>query len=81
MATSSLMEPRGCAFDGDGTVYVADKGGNAVYSLPANANAYSLDTPLSKVASVQGAFGVAVYTQVVDEPSWWPWGEPSWWPW
>jgi serine/threonine-protein kinase len=82
MATTSLSEPRGCAFDGDGTVYVADKGGNAVYSLPANANAYGLDTPLSLVASVQGAFGLAVYTQVVDEPSsWWPWSGPSWWPW
>mmetsp|Transcript_110442 Transcript_110442/g.323094 ORF Transcript_110442/g.323094 Transcript_110442/m.323094 type:complete len:383 (-) Transcript_110442:68-1216(-) len=33
---SGLAEPRGCAYDGESTLYVADGGDNAVYSLPAN---------------------------------------------
>merc|ERR1719401_2355112 len=34
--SSTFQEPRGCAFDGDSTVYVADKVGNAVYQFPSN---------------------------------------------
>lgn len=63
--SSSLQEPRGCAFDGTSTVYVADRTLHAVYSLASSAEYYNSDTPLMKVADLNGAFGVAVYTRVV----------------
>jgi len=59
--TNALSEPRGCAFDGDGTVYVADKNYNAVYQFASNAQEFSPSTPLTKAADFQGAFGVSVY--------------------
>lgn len=31
-----MTAPRGCAYDGDGTIYVADKGTNAIYTFPAH---------------------------------------------
>jgi len=62
--SSSLQQPRGCAFDGDSTVYVADKVGNAVYQFPSNTQDLTDVPPLTKAADLQGAFGVAVYTQI-----------------
>lgn len=61
--SSSLQQPRGCAFDGDSTVYVADKVANAVYQFPSNMQELTENRPLTKAADVQGAFGVAVYVQ------------------
>lgn len=62
----SLEQPRGCAFDGDSTVYVADKVANAVYQFPSNMQDLTERTPLTKAADLPGAFGVAVYVQVED---------------
>ena len=36
MVTDKLLEPRGYVWDGDGTIFVADRGGGAVYGLPSN---------------------------------------------
>ena len=57
--TSSMAAPRGCVFDRENTVYVADTEGNAVYSMPAGFvqlravrhifKAYEVDSP-SQVA-------------------------------
>lgn len=32
--TDKLIQPRGCVWDGDGTIYVADKGAGAIYTFP-----------------------------------------------
>lgn len=57
--TDKLIQPRGCVWDRDGTVFVADKGGNAIYSLPGNMHTL---TPmrLTKVVDFGDAFGLAV---------------------
>ncbi len=57
-----LTQPRGCAYDGDGTVYVADKGQGAVYSFAANMGVMQPTHSLRKVAEFQDAYGVAVFT-------------------
>eukprot|EP00933_Yihiella_yeosuensis_P042415 TRINITY_DN3698_c3_g1_i1.p1 TRINITY_DN3698_c3_g1~~TRINITY_DN3698_c3_g1_i1.p1 ORF type:complete len:328 (+),score=40.61 TRINITY_DN3698_c3_g1_i1:102-1085(+) len=63
--SSALQEPRGCAFDGANTVYVADKGRNAVYQFASNLGSNLVpNRPLSKALDMQGAFGVAIYTVV-----------------
>lgn len=62
--TSTLQEPRGCAYDGDSTVYVADKAQNAVFQFAANMNAVLPNRRLTKAADLQGAFGVAVYVRL-----------------
>lgn len=56
-----LTNPRGCTWDGDGTVYVADRGANAVYSFASNMQDLSM-AQLTKTADIQDAFGVAVFT-------------------
>mmetsp|Transcript_89020 Transcript_89020/g.247329 ORF Transcript_89020/g.247329 Transcript_89020/m.247329 type:complete len:352 (-) Transcript_89020:82-1137(-) len=56
-----LTNPRGCAWDGDGTVYVADRGANAVYSFAGNMQALNA-AQFTKAVDFQDAFGVAVYS-------------------
>ena len=55
-----MAEPRGCAYDGDGTVYIADKSANAVYQFPSNR--LQANVSLTRAADMDGAYGVAVYT-------------------
>jgi hypothetical protein len=54
-----LKKPRGCAYDGDGTVYIADQTGNKVFMMPANMNSVQPE-PLEKVLDFADSFGVAV---------------------
>jgi len=67
--SSSFVEPRGCSFDGDGTVYVADKGGNSIYQFASNMEHLKSERPMTKAAELQGPFGVAVYSQL-DNYEW-----------
>jgi len=61
MVTDKLTMPRGCAWDGGGTVYVADRAANAVFSFPGNM--VNLDTALiQKAVDFEDAFGVAVFS-------------------
>lgn len=59
--SSVLDRPRGCAWDGDGTVYVADRGAGRVYSLPSNMHILSR-SDLSEAFEYDDAFGLAVLT-------------------
>lgn len=61
LVSDRLTNPRGCAWDGDGTVYVADRGANSVYSFAGNMHQLST-AQLSVAAKADDAFGVAVYT-------------------
>lgn len=57
--TDTLSKPRGCASDGDGTVYVADQGGGAIYSFPGNMAAIHPE-PMAKILDFTDSFGLAV---------------------
>lgn len=59
--SEKMLGPRGCSWDGDGTVYVADETGNQVWSFPANMKSLSPQR-LDKAFQVQGPSGVAVFT-------------------
>jgi len=53
-----LGRPRGLAWDGDNTLFVADEVGGQIFSMPVGR--VQLDPPLTKAMSLPGAFGVAV---------------------
>lgn len=55
--TSSLSRPRGCTWDGDGTVFVADRDG-AVYSFAGNMHTLGR-TEVKKAFAMEDAFGIA----------------------
>lgn len=55
--TEQLEAPRGLAWDGDGTVYVADQAGSAVFSFPSGKLAA---TQTSRVVDLHDAFGLAL---------------------
>jgi len=54
-----LQAPRGCVWDRDGTVFVADKTGNAVYSFAGNMHTLQ-PARLTKLVEFEDSFGVAV---------------------
>jgi len=56
-----LTQPRGCAYDGESTLYVADHGADAVYSLAANMLRLRKVRQLAKVVSVQRPSQLAVF--------------------
>lgn len=57
--SEQLDQPRGCVWDNDGTVFVADKKGNAVYSFPGNMHTLG-HARMTKVVDIDDAFGLAV---------------------
>jgi sugar lactone lactonase YvrE len=59
---SGLGEPRGLAWDHDNTMFVADEAAGKVYSFPSGRMVEG--APLSKAVDIQGAFGVAVFTEM-----------------
>eukprot|EP00442_Polarella_glacialis_P037281 CAMPEP_0115115426 /NCGR_PEP_ID=MMETSP0227-20121206/42674_1 /TAXON_ID=89957 /ORGANISM="Polarella glacialis, Strain CCMP 1383" /LENGTH=402 /DNA_ID=CAMNT_0002516073 /DNA_START=89 /DNA_END=1297 /DNA_ORIENTATION=- len=56
-----LDAPRGLAWDGDQTLYVADQAANTVYSFPVGRLVD--DAPLTQSAVLSGAFGVALFSE------------------
>merc|ERR1719421_2546402 len=58
--TTRLTKPRGIAYDGDGTVYVADKAQGKVYSFPANMDNL-MDVDITDEGDVGDAYGVTVF--------------------
>merc|ERR1719311_1372838 len=56
-----LVAPRGCAWDGDGSIYVADKGGNAIWVLPASMGTLSAHADEDKLLEVKNPYGLAVF--------------------
>lgn len=59
--SSALSKPRGCAWDGEGTVFVADRQLNQVFSFAGNMKDLT-GTSLNKVVAYDDAFGLAVYS-------------------
>ncbi|CAK0873288.1 unnamed protein product [Prorocentrum cordatum] len=62
----AFSAPKGCAYDGESTLYVADAGSNAVYSLPANMAALRPVRHTTKVVSVEGPDQIAIFHTVGD---------------
>lgn len=56
-----LQQPRGCAYDKENTLFVADSGSNAVVSLPANMVNPRAVRNVTKVASIQGPHQIGVF--------------------
>jgi len=56
--SSVLQNPRGCVWDGDGTVFVADRTQNAVFSFPGNMHRIS-HADVKKAFDIEDAFGLA----------------------
>jgi sugar lactone lactonase YvrE len=54
---SSMQAPRGLAWDGDGTIFVADQAGSMVYSFPSGRLAGASTT---RVTQLHDAFGLAL---------------------
>lgn len=57
--SDKLVDPRGCVSDGEGTVYVADRGGNAIYTFPGNMERTEPE-PLELVLKFEDSFGLAL---------------------
>lgn len=59
--TSELSNPRGCAWDGESTVYIADRSADGIFALPMPSLSLT-EAKATKVAKFEGAFGVAVFS-------------------
>lgn len=66
LVSSSFDEPRGCAYDGMSTVFVADKKKNGIYQFPSSMPTLRSGIQPSLVADYQGAYGIAVYTPTLE---------------
>lgn len=58
LVSDGLQEPRGCAYDGDATIFVADAQAGAVYAFPAGSPGLTGVRP-PIVLRVRGAYGLA----------------------
>lgn len=61
LISDKLTNPRGCAWDGEGTVYVADRGANAIYSFAGNMKDLH-QAEVTKAVDFDDAFGLAVFS-------------------
>lgn len=59
--SAHFHNPRGCTWDGDGTVYVADRGAGAIFSFPGNMKELA-PSLIQKKVDFEDAFGVAVFS-------------------
>jgi len=59
VVTEGLSQPRGCAYDGDGTIFVADTDDGRVYAF-AGGGQEGGPRPAWPVVQIPGAFGIAV---------------------
>jgi DNA-binding beta-propeller fold protein YncE len=57
--TDKLNQPRGCVWDEDGTIYVADRGNEGIYTFPAGAPEL-VSQRLKKFTSVAAPWGLAI---------------------
>jgi len=60
--SSVFQQPRGCAHDGESTLYVADPSTNAVHSLHSGSKPVE-DTAVTNAYTYAGAYGLAIFTR------------------
>jgi len=72
MIADSLSSPRGCTWDGDSTVYVADRSAHGVFAFPGPMVSLA-QADARKVVDFPDAFGVAVFSRGARG-----WAAPLW---
>lgn len=60
--SDKLKNPRGCAWDGDNTVYIADRSRNGVFAFTAPMTSLA-QTEMRQVAEFEEAFGLAIFSK------------------
>jgi len=63
--STRLQNPRGCTWDGEGTMYVADRTANGIFAFDGpmvRLSVGSSEAPLRHVAHFEDAFGLAVFS-------------------
>lgn len=68
--TQFLEAPRGCAWDGDGTMFIADGKKNAIYSFPANSPKVRAVRQLKKVCDVTAPQGLVAISSTSRGTNW-----------
>lgn len=68
LVSDRFRNPRGCVWDGDGTLYVADRGANAIYSFASNMQKIGA-TDITFEGQFEDAFGLAIYRVDYDQHS------------
>merc|ERR1719321_696220 len=63
--TNKIQQPRGIAYDGDATAYVADQGSHAVYSFPCGLMA---GVGISRIVGFHDVYGLAIINE--NDPAW-----------
>jgi len=63
--TNKLQAPRGIAYDGDATAYVADQGSQAVYSFPCGILA---PVGITRIVGFHDVYGLAILNE--NDPAW-----------
>lgn len=58
--SDELTQPRGCAWDRDGTIYVADKAKGRIYAFPSSTRQLRTVGKLKRVATIEDPFAVVV---------------------
>lgn len=58
--SSQLSSPRGCAWDGESMVYIADRSADAIFAVPSMVSLAA--SSAVKVCHFEGAFGVAIFS-------------------
>lgn len=66
--TDKLLMPRGCVWDGDGTIYVADKGAGAIYGFAGQMHDLQA-VRIQKAFNIQDPFGLAMYATSSATPT------------
>lgn len=59
LISDKLNQPRGCVWDNDGTIYIADRGNEGIYTFPASAPELTSQR-LKKFASAPAPWGLAI---------------------
>lgn len=59
LINAGMQNPRGCVWDGDGTIYVADRSANGVFAFSGNMHTL-YHAEVTRAFTIEDAFGVAV---------------------
>lgn len=66
LVSDALKNPKGCAYDNDGTLYLAQQGDHGLYAFAANMQNLAAVNHMVKVATISKPLGVAVYSDAVS---------------
>jgi len=67
--TSDLQSPRGCTWDGDSTIYVADRTAGGIFAISGPRSSLT-QTEAQQVLNFEDAFGVAMFSSSLSLRPW-----------